>query len=104
MLANIPVEDQARELTESRAELESRLGCAVRTLAYPVGSRQAFSAETKRAAREAGYDLAFSFYGGFNPRGASDAFDVRRYPVSSFNLDRFRFQLSLGAASAKYWF
>lgn len=104
VLANIPLEQQSRELIESRAQLASRLGCAVRTLAYPVGSREAFSPATQQAARDAGYDLAFSFYGGFNRRGESNAFDVRRYPVSSFDPDRFRFQLSLGAASAKYWF
>jgi len=104
VLSNIPVEEQRRELTESRRELEERLGCAVRSLAYPVGSREAFTADTQQAARDAGYAIAFSFYGGFNPRGEGGPFNVRRCAPPSLDLDRFRFQLALGAASAKYWF
>ena len=104
VLANLPPDEQLRELTESKAMLEERLGSSVCSLAYPVGIPEAFSAETKTAAREAGYDLAFSFYGGFNPYGGTDPFNVRRHAVSSFDLHRFRFQVAAAGVTGKLWF
>ncbi|MDE2125165.1 MAG: polysaccharide deacetylase family protein [Armatimonadetes bacterium] len=81
-LSALPVEEQLAEMKQSRDILRRQLGWAPRTLAYPVGTPAAFNSQSKAAAKEAGFEAAFSFYGGRNPRGATDIFDVRRLPVS----------------------
>ena len=81
-LSALPAEQQLAEMKQSRDILKRQLGWAPRTLAYPVGTPAAFNSESKAAAKEAGFEAAFSFYGGRNPRGATDPFDVRRLPVS----------------------
>lgn len=47
----------ARELTESKSELEDELGVPCRHLAYPYGDEDA---RVRAAARAAGYDAAFA--------------------------------------------
>jgi peptidoglycan/xylan/chitin deacetylase (PgdA/CDA1 family) len=66
------------ELVRSKAALEAALGEEVRTLAYPVGR---FDERAKRAAREAGYALAYSYCSGASRLGAFDPYEVRRVPV-----------------------
>jgi len=66
VLATLPGEEQRRELEESKAALEERLGAPVRSIAYPVGTPAHFTAETCRLAQEAGYEAAFSFATGTN--------------------------------------
>jgi len=48
---------QSKEMTESKRELERQLGHPARYLAYPNGK---FNATSMKAAREAGYAMAFS--------------------------------------------
>jgi len=48
------------------------------SLAYPVG---AFREETKALAREAGYQLAYSYCSGASFLRSLDRFDIRRLPV-----------------------
>jgi peptidoglycan/xylan/chitin deacetylase (PgdA/CDA1 family) len=104
ILAKLPQEEQVEELTTSKRILEERLGTPVHALSYPVGHEESFSAATREAASEAGYRVAFSFYGGYNRFGAMDRFDVRRYPVSPAARARFRLQTSLAAVTSGYWF
>lgn len=59
ILAELPEAEARRELNESRARLEQGLGCAVRLLAYPFGTRRTVSPRDYGLAREAGYDAAF---------------------------------------------
>ena len=72
-------------------------------MSYPVGPPHTFSAETREAAAEARYDVAFSFYGGFNRYGATERYDVRRFAISS-TAPRFALQTALAATTGKYWF
>jgi hypothetical protein len=81
ILGRLSEADQREELAMSKAHLESKLGEPIETIAYPIGSRQAFSDLTKRLARELGYRVGFSFYGGINRPGHADPFDVRRIAV-----------------------
>jgi peptidoglycan/xylan/chitin deacetylase (PgdA/CDA1 family) len=70
-------EKAAREIAESREELERRLGRPVYALAYPNGDH---SERDVRLAREAGYRCAVTVAPGFNgPR--SDPFRLRRIAV-----------------------
>jgi peptidoglycan/xylan/chitin deacetylase (PgdA/CDA1 family) len=95
ILSGLSVADQARELRTSREIIERELGGAPDILAYPNGKPQDFTAETKAVAKEAGFAAAFSFYGGRNPCGNLDAFDLRRAWVSpSESRDLFRARIS----------
>jgi peptidoglycan/xylan/chitin deacetylase (PgdA/CDA1 family) len=81
ILGRLPEADQRDELAVSKARLEAELGQSVETIAYPVGLRRAFSELTKRLAREVGYRVGFSYYGGINRADQTDPFDVRRIAV-----------------------
>ena len=83
ILARLSEAQQREELVESKQILESRLGREVRAVAYPVGSRGAFSEVTKRLGRESGYRVGFSFYGGVNWPGSKDLMDIRRCAVDA---------------------
>jgi peptidoglycan/xylan/chitin deacetylase (PgdA/CDA1 family) len=78
VLTTLTPKEQARELVGSKRLLEAWLGKPVHSLAYPVGRQDSFNEETKRLAREAGYEMAFSFYQGCNRPGRLDPFDLRR--------------------------
>jgi peptidoglycan/xylan/chitin deacetylase (PgdA/CDA1 family) len=78
ILASLSAEEQRQELAASRALLEQQLGGPVRLIAYPNGLNGSFTSETKRLARECGFEAAFSFHGGTNPPRGFDAFDLKR--------------------------
>jgi peptidoglycan/xylan/chitin deacetylase (PgdA/CDA1 family) len=58
VLKLLPVADQQRELAGSGAQLAGWLGHPVRAVAYPFGTVHDVSADTWRAARDAGFDYA----------------------------------------------
>jgi peptidoglycan/xylan/chitin deacetylase (PgdA/CDA1 family) len=104
MLGKLPADEQLCELVTSRQILESRLGTSIQTIAYPNGSPETFNLATYEAAREAGYRLAFSFYGGFNRLDNIERFNVRRLPVgheAAFSL--FQLQVTVGLLSGTRW-
>ncbi len=103
ILSTLTPAQQRDELLTSKRILEERLDAPVRSMSYPVGLPHTFNAATRDAADEAGYRLAFSFYGGFNPYGGTDRYDVRRFAVSVAP-PRLRFQTALAAVTGKYWF
>ncbi len=73
---------QEAELRRGAERIHAETGVVPRWLAYPVGSRDAFTAQTRALADQAGYTHAFSFYGGScDPDG--DPHDIRRsWPVA----------------------
>ncbi len=81
ILAHLARDEQEEELSTSKARLDQMLGEPVEAIAYPVGSAQAFSGLTKSLARDAGYRLGFSQYGGINRPGRTDPFDIHRIAV-----------------------
>jgi len=92
LLGKLPPKEQMDELATSRAILCRELGTKPQSVAFPVGSRDAFTAETMAAAREAGYQVAFSHYGGFNHSGRFNTHDVRRISVRPYD-SRARFRM-----------
>ena len=78
VLAGLTEEDQRWELLQSKAALEAQIGRPVRTLAYPVGGYQNFTAVTMRLARDCGYEGAFSFHTGVNLAGDGNPYNLRR--------------------------
>jgi len=81
ILSHLPLEDQRRELTNSKATIEKQLGRPIVSLAYPVGQYEHFTAATKALAQECGYRMAFSFLTGTAARDRLDRFDIQRTVV-----------------------
>lgn len=60
ILTNIAADDLDRELTDSKAEIERRIGTACYSIAWPNGTPADFSPAVTEAARHSGYELAFT--------------------------------------------
>lgn len=104
ILAKLSADEQLEELKTAKGRIETELGSQVISLAYPVGSVEAIGPDAGRMASKAGYQLAASFYGGFNYPGQTDLFDVQRNAIhQTQDLTRVRFQLALGGATGRYW-
>lgn len=102
VLSRIPAAQQREEIVASASRIEAELGERPRTLAYPVGVRDAFTAETARAAQGAGIELAFSNYGGRVTQQTFSALDVRRTSAESLRApDLFSSTLALPAVFAR---
>ncbi len=81
ILARLSPQAQLQELRLSRAILEGEMGSPVEVLAYPVGGPEDFTPVTRAMAQGCGYRAAFSCYGGVNPPGGCDLYDIKRVPV-----------------------
>jgi peptidoglycan/xylan/chitin deacetylase (PgdA/CDA1 family) len=66
ILGQVSPERQRWEMEQSKKDIEKNLGSKVTTLAYPVGTLNAFDKSTEQIARSVGYTMCFSFYGGIN--------------------------------------
>lgn len=78
VLAQLSIDRQREEIVGCQDRLMSELGAPARQFAYPVGGREAFTPETRRIVAEAGFDMAFSFYGGHSGAGRDDPYDIPR--------------------------
>jgi peptidoglycan/xylan/chitin deacetylase (PgdA/CDA1 family) len=103
VLSQLDPDRQYEELARSRAILQEKLGTGVEALAYPVGARSSFTAETQQAARTAGYRAAFSYHGGTNLPGKTVVYNVSRIPMGDGSWDRFRVQTAVSRATGSYW-
>jgi peptidoglycan/xylan/chitin deacetylase (PgdA/CDA1 family) len=103
ILSQLEPQQQFEELVQSRAILKEQLGNEVDVLAYPVGARSCFTMDTQKAARDAGYRAAFSFYGGTNFQGKTSAYDVQRVAVDDQSYPRFQVQTTICRATGKFW-
>jgi peptidoglycan/xylan/chitin deacetylase (PgdA/CDA1 family) len=104
ILSRLDPQAQAAELEICQRKLREKLGIKADIVAYPVGTPSAFSSETKRLARQAGYRAGFSFYGGTNKPGRIDPHDVRRVQFEPHaSHARTRTALGLMATSTRVW-
>lgn len=95
VLSQLSFEEQNFEICESRLRIEHELGESIATLSYPVGRRDSFNEDTRRALSLNSFDWAFSFYGGYC-RNMHDRFDVTRIGIErSHTLTDFRSILAL---------
>jgi peptidoglycan/xylan/chitin deacetylase (PgdA/CDA1 family) len=92
ILSQLTPEEQTVELTQSKQEIEKHLGTDVSTLAYPVGTINAFDETTKRIALDCGYRMCFSFYNGINNTANLNVADLRRTSVAMDD-QLFRFEV-----------
>jgi len=103
LLSQLDVDGQLEELTTSKRVIEDKLKIRVRALAYPVGLPTSFTNETRDLARRAGYEVAFSYYGGTNLRDNCTPYDIRRVSRGGESQTRFFAQAAICRATGKWW-
>ena len=84
VLSRLPAERQRDEVGGCRRRIEQELGGKVSWLSYPVGGRTAFNDDTRGALRAEGFEVAFSYYGGYGRFDRNwDWYDVPRVGVET---------------------
>jgi peptidoglycan/xylan/chitin deacetylase (PgdA/CDA1 family) len=92
-LADLEVDEAAREITLSKLRLEERLGRRVRAFAYVKGSEAHYRPVHLSLLKQAGYDLAFTSISGAN-RPHTDPLQLHRYNVEPYPARTFELVLS----------
>jgi peptidoglycan/xylan/chitin deacetylase (PgdA/CDA1 family) len=92
-LANLEVDEAAREITLSKLRLEERLGRPVRAFSYVKGSEADYRPVHLSLVRQAGYDVAFSAVSGANSAD-TDPLQLRRYNIEPYPPRTFELVLS----------
>ena len=95
VLSQLEPDRQYEELSRSRTILTEQLGVPADTIAYPVGNTTSFTDQTQRIAKEVGYRGAFSFYGGANFPGRTAPYDLHRFDIEHYKVNRLRPELAV---------
>jgi peptidoglycan/xylan/chitin deacetylase (PgdA/CDA1 family) len=89
-LADLALDEAAREIVLSKLRLEDRLGRPVRSFAYVKGSEAHYKPVHLSLLRQAGYDVAFTSVSGSNHRDTDPLrlhrYNVEPYPARTFEL------------------
>jgi peptidoglycan/xylan/chitin deacetylase (PgdA/CDA1 family) len=92
-LAELEIDEAAREIAISKLQLEERLGRPVRAFSYVKGSEADYKPVHPSLVKQAGYDIAFTAVSGANsPR--SDPLQLRRYNVEPYGPRTFELVLA----------
>jgi peptidoglycan/xylan/chitin deacetylase (PgdA/CDA1 family) len=92
-LAEMEVDEAAREISLSKLQLEERLGRPVRAFSYVKGSEADYRPVHLSLVRQAGYDVAFSAVSGANS-AVTDPLQLRRYNIEPYPARTFELVLS----------
>ena len=92
-LADLELDEAAREIVVSKLKLEERLGRPVRAFSYVKGSEAHYKPVHLSLVRQAGYDLAFTSVSGANGAG-SDPLELHRYNVEPYSSRTFELVLA----------
>ena len=92
-LADLEIDEAAREITLSKLRLEERLGRPVRAFAYVKGSEAHYRPVHLSLLRQAGYELAFTSISGANGPH-TDPLQLHRYNVEPYPARTFELVLS----------
>ena len=92
-LAELELDEAAREITISKLKLEERLGRSVRAFSYVKGSEADYKPVHPSLVKQAGYDVAFTAVSGANSP-SSDALQLRRYNVEPYSARTFELVLA----------
>lgn len=90
-LSKLSYEKQVKTLKDSRIFLEKKLNKKVKYIAYPFGK---FNQETQRAAKDAGYSMAFTTLGKWSDKSDGILKLNRVYINGSFDIDTFAERVS----------
>ena len=92
-LADLEVDEAAREIALSKFRLEERLGRPVRAFSYVKGSEAHYKPVHLSLVRQAGYDLAFTAVSGANSP-STDPLQLRRYNIEPYSPRTFELVLA----------
>ena len=92
-LADLEVDEAAREIALSKLRLEERLGRPVRAFSYVKGSEAHYKPVHLSLVRQAGYDVAFTAISGSNSP-ATDPLQLRRYNIEPYRPRTFELVLA----------
>jgi len=92
-LADLEVDEAAREIALSKLRLEERLGRTVRAFSYVKGSEAHYKLVHLWLVRQAGYDVAFTAISGANSP-TTDPLQLRRYNIEPYSERTFELVLS----------
>jgi len=92
-LAELEIDEAAREIAISKLKLEERLGRLVQAFSYVKGSEADYKPVHPSLVRQAGYDLAFTAVSGANSP-SSDPLQLRRYNVEPYSHRTFELVLA----------
>src|SRR5438876_9030014 len=92
-LAELELDEAAREIAISKLKLEERLGRPVRAFSYVKGSEAHYKQVHLSLVRQAGYDVAFTAVSGANTP-SSDPLQLRRYNVEPYSARTFELVLA----------
>jgi peptidoglycan/xylan/chitin deacetylase (PgdA/CDA1 family) len=91
VLSRLTRAEQAREIADCERRFVEELGVPMHAFAYPVGSRDAFNADSRECLRERGVRTAFSYYGGIRKLSEWDDYDIPRIAIEQdTTLEEFR--------------
>jgi peptidoglycan/xylan/chitin deacetylase (PgdA/CDA1 family) len=92
-LADLEVDEAAREIALSKLRLEERLGRPVRAFSYVKGSEAHYKPVHLSLVRQAGYDVAFTAVSGSNTP-STDPLQLRRYNIEPYSTRTFELVLA----------
>src|ERR1700688_1678112 len=92
-LAELEIDEAAREIAISKLELERRLGRSVRAFSYVKGSEADYKPVHPSLVKQAGYDIAFTAVSGAHTP-QSDPLQLRRYNVEPYSPRTFELVLA----------
>ena len=92
-LADLEVDEAAREIALSKLRLEEKLGRPVRAFSYVKGSEAHYKPVHLSLVRQAGYDVAFTAVSGANSP-ATDPLQLRRYNIEPYSARTFALVLA----------
>ena len=92
-LADLEVDEAAREIALSKLRLEERLGRPVRAFSYVKGSEAHYKPVHLSLVRQAGYDVAFTAVSGANSP-STDPLQLRRYNIEPYSSRTFELVLA----------
>ena len=92
-LAELEIDEAAREIAISKLKLEEQLGRPVRAFSYVKGSEADYKPVHPSLVKQAGYDIAFTAVSGANTPH-SDPLQLRRYNVEPYSPRTFELVLA----------
>jgi peptidoglycan/xylan/chitin deacetylase (PgdA/CDA1 family) len=92
-LADLEVDEAAREIALSKLRLEEKLGRRVRAFSYVKGSEAHYKPVHLSLVRQAGYDVAFTAVSGANSP-STDPLQLRRYNIEPYSSRTFELVLA----------
>jgi peptidoglycan/xylan/chitin deacetylase (PgdA/CDA1 family) len=92
-LADLELDEAAREIAISKLRLEEQLGRPVRAFSFVKGSEAHYKQVHLSLVRQAGYDVAFTAVSGANTP-TSDPLQLRRYNVEPYSARTFELVLA----------